>query len=585
MSQLQPAPEQTEESALHSGRLGVLGIVFFVVAAAAPLVGMTGAVPVAIVLGNGAAAPGAYVVAGIVLLLFSVGYAAMATKVTNVGAFFAFVGRGLGIIPGVGSAFVSLVAYLAVQLAVYGFFGGVVTAQMADKVGIHWTWWVWTLIAWAVVTGLSALSVDVGAKLLGVLMTPRAAVAGGHRDRGAVLVEEARRHRLRGVVRTVQHLRRRPRPARPASRIAFAFASYIGFEATAIYGEESKDPHKTVPRATYLAVIAITVIFGYTAFGIVTGLGHTQVVDQTATLSSVGDVPLVNPANVLFTVADTYVGTWMSDLMSWLVISSLFAGLLAFQNSAARYFYAMGRAGVLPRSLDRVNGRGAPWTATVVTSVISFIVIVIFVAKGWDPVLNLFYWFSGLAVIAIALVEILVSIAVIAFFSRHRGEVSMWASLFAPLLSIGGLSVGLWLLMSRFAPAGRHGQGGGRPGRAALGTEHHRLDPRAGAVRDVRDRHDRRQAAASRRGERGRRRRPGDLRRLVRRRAPGTTRVPGASSSTGRSVLGVHRRRVEVLARGADAAELPVAAERGRDDLLALRRLRADVGADRGRAR
>ena len=94
--------------------------------------------------------------------------------------------------------------------------------------------------------------------------------------------------------------------------LAFAFASYIGFEATAIYGEESKDPHKTVPRATYLAVIAITVIFGFTAFGIVTGLGASQVVDQTAKLSSVGDVPLVNPANVLFSVADTYVGSWMS---------------------------------------------------------------------------------------------------------------------------------------------------------------------------------------------------------------------------------------------------------------------------------
>ena len=153
---------------------------------------------------------------------------------------------------------------------------------------------------------------------------------------------------------------------------------------------------------------------------------------------------------MLFSVADTYVGTWMADLMSWLVISSLFAGLLAFQNSAARYFYAMGRAGVLPRVLDRVNGRGAPVVATLTTSVISFVVIVIFVAKDWDPVLNLFYWFSGLAVIAIVFVEILVSVAVIAFFSRHRGEVSIWASLFAPLLSIGGLVVGLWLLMSRF---------------------------------------------------------------------------------------------------------------------------------------
>ena len=39
-------PDTTE--GLRKGRLGVFGIVFFVVAAAAPLVGMTGAVPVAI---------------------------------------------------------------------------------------------------------------------------------------------------------------------------------------------------------------------------------------------------------------------------------------------------------------------------------------------------------------------------------------------------------------------------------------------------------------------------------------------------------------------------------------------------------
>ena len=62
MADLQPAPAESKETALHHGRLGVIGIVFFVVAAAAPLVGMTGAVPVAIVVGNGAAAPGAYVV-------------------------------------------------------------------------------------------------------------------------------------------------------------------------------------------------------------------------------------------------------------------------------------------------------------------------------------------------------------------------------------------------------------------------------------------------------------------------------------------------------------------------------------------
>ncbi|MEY4477081.1 MAG: putative amino acid permease YhdG, partial [Actinomycetota bacterium] len=38
---------------LKKGKLGVAGIAFFVVAASAPMAGMTGTVPVASVLGNG----------------------------------------------------------------------------------------------------------------------------------------------------------------------------------------------------------------------------------------------------------------------------------------------------------------------------------------------------------------------------------------------------------------------------------------------------------------------------------------------------------------------------------------------------
>ncbi len=130
MAHTQSVTDSDATTALHQGRLGVLGIVFFVVAAVAPLVGMTGAVPVAIVLGNGAAAPGAYLAVGITLLLFSVGYAAMSQRVTNAGAFFAYIGRGLGRHAGIASAFVSILAYVAVQLAIYGFFGGLVATEV-----------------------------------------------------------------------------------------------------------------------------------------------------------------------------------------------------------------------------------------------------------------------------------------------------------------------------------------------------------------------------------------------------------------------------------------------------------------------
>src|SRR3954454_24106972 len=143
---LSPAPPETEATSLRAGRLGVVGIVFYVIAAASPLVGMTGALPVAVVLGNGAAVPGAYLAVGIVLLLFSVGYATMSQRVTNTGAFFAYVGRGLGIGPGVGSAYVSLVAYLAIQLAIFGFFGAVMAGQMQSSFDLDLSWWIWSLL-------------------------------------------------------------------------------------------------------------------------------------------------------------------------------------------------------------------------------------------------------------------------------------------------------------------------------------------------------------------------------------------------------------------------------------------------------
>jgi amino acid transporter len=449
MAGLQPAPEETQGTALHHGRLGVLGIVFFVVAAAAPLVGMTGAVPVAIVLGNGAAAPGAYLVVGLVLLLFSVGYGAMGRHVTNAGAFFAYVGRGMGIAPGVGTAFTSLVAYLAVQLAVFGFFGGLMSGQMNAQFDLDLPWYVWTLIAWVLVLALSLASVDIGAKVLGVLMglellsllvVGLAVLFNGGGPEGFDLAASFAPSNIfvGGFAGSA------------GIALAFAFASYIGFEATAIYGEESKDPHKTVPRATYVAVITITVLFALTAWAIVSGLGTSVVVERVVELTTVDGVPLADPAAALFAVATEYVGSWLATVMSWLVVSSLFAGLLAFQNSAARYFFAMGRAGVLPTKLDNVNRSGAPIVASIATSVVTLIVILIFIVQDLDPILNMFFWFSGMTVVAIVFVEMLVCIAVIIFFRREKLDRRPWNTIIAPALAFLALAIGEFLLTSRF---------------------------------------------------------------------------------------------------------------------------------------
>jgi amino acid transporter len=442
-----PAPskplKKSASNALHQSRLVAVDIVFFVIAAAAPLVGMTGALPAAIALGNGAAAPGAYLMVGLVLLLFSIGYAAMSHRVTNVGAFFAYIGRGLGIHLGVGSAFTSLLAYLAIHLSLYGFFGGLV----AEQVGLL-PWWGWSALAWGVVTYLSLRRVDVGARILGFLLVLELLVL--VITSIAIFIQGGPELTNAGASFGPSSILAGGLAGSAGIAFAFAFASFIGFEATAIYGEEAVDPKKTVPQATYMAVTLIALLFAVTSFAVVTGLGSQNVVAKVIELTTVEGVPLANPAAVLFTLASTFVAPWLGKAMEILVISSLFAGLLAFQNSASRYFFALGRVGTLPQVLSDVNRWGAPAAGSLATSAITAIVIFLFAVNGLDPVVNMFFWFSGVAVLAILLIEILVCFAVVAFFQQNPKGVNLLQAKIAPVLASAGLSVGLYLLMSRF---------------------------------------------------------------------------------------------------------------------------------------
>ncbi|MFD0661819.1 hypothetical protein [Thermocatellispora tengchongensis] len=81
-------------SRLKPDALGVLGILFLVLSAQAPLTGIAGALPIAVLLGNGPAVPAAYLVVGLIILLFSVGFAAMGRHVVDAGAFYVYIGKG-----------------------------------------------------------------------------------------------------------------------------------------------------------------------------------------------------------------------------------------------------------------------------------------------------------------------------------------------------------------------------------------------------------------------------------------------------------------------------------------------------------
>jgi amino acid transporter len=415
-------------------KLSTTRIVFLVVAAAAPLAAMVGNVPLALKLGNGPGLPGAFVLATVVLFCFAVGYAAMSRKVVNTGAFYTYVARGLGKPPAVSAAFVAVLSYNALAaglVGAFGYFGSVVL----DGAGIHGVpWLAVSAVGWAVTAVLGYRSVDVSAKVLAVLMIAEILILLlldfgiiGHRGAAAL---PATVFSPSTVFSGALGL-----------ALMFAFASFIGFESAALYGEESHDPQRSIPRATYASVLIIGAFYTFTTWCIVGGGGV-----ETAARLKKGDL-----GTLVLDLNAKYVGPWAHDLMAVFFVTSLLASLLAIHNAASRYMFALGRERILPSALGRFHPRRySPYVASVTQSGVNAVVVLAFAIAGLDPYLSLAASMVGISTLGIVALQMVAAISIIVFFWR-RGEVDVWRTIIAPLIGAVGLCVAAVLLTANYS--------------------------------------------------------------------------------------------------------------------------------------
>jgi amino acid transporter len=425
---------------LKPDSLGVLGILFFVLSAQAPLTGIAGAVPIAVAIGNGAGAPAAYLAAGVVILLFSVGFVAMGRHVVDAGAFYTYVGKGLGRTIGSGSAAVALFSYCAVQACMYGLYGSIVSDLVENYTGARVAWWVWALVTMVIVQILGASGIEMGARILAVFVLAEFSILivfalvtffkGGGPEGLGITDSFSPSAALQGA---------------PGVALMFAVASMFGFEATAIYGEEARDPRKSVPRATYLSVAVITGFFAFTSWMLISAHGASQASNEAGKALESGDAT----AFVFAPIAAQF-GGWVGDVLPILLATSLFAGILAFHNSANRYLFSLGREGLLPWGLTAVNRRHSPWMAGTVQTAIAVLLVMPFAILGKDPVLTLFSWLSGVAVLGVMLLYFLTSVSVVVFFRRSGADTRPWNTLVAPVLGALGIAGAIWLIVENF---------------------------------------------------------------------------------------------------------------------------------------
>lgn len=420
---------------LAAGRLGVWAIVFFVMSAAAPLTVVVSGAPLTVALG-GIGGPGAMLAAGVILMLFAVGFTAMSQHITNAGAFYAYVTQGLGRAMGSGVAVMTTAGYTMLLISLYGLLG-YYAHNTADKLfGIELPWWVWTLAAVALIAFLGVRQVDVGARVLAVLLTAEV----------AIILAVSLAVLVKGGPEPISLAPFNPHNwlVVPGAGTLFVlgFGAYIGFEGTAIYAEEAKRPHHTIPRATYIAIAFLAVFYAFAFWCFILAFGVNGV-QAAVTGKDFGELPFVQ--------VEQYLGTVAVKTAEVLIVTSFLAGIIAFHNAAARYLFSLGRGGLLPSWLGHTHPvHHSPARASYALSAVSAAAILIAVVFGWDPFMDLGNKPYATAVIAIVAAQAICAVAVVAYFARDRRGFSIGRALVAPALGAAGLIAGTWLIASNF---------------------------------------------------------------------------------------------------------------------------------------
>ncbi|RGE18972.1 APC family permease [Leucobacter sp. wl10] len=422
---------------LAKGKLGTFDIVFFVVSAAAPLTVAVSSAPLAFLVG-GIGAPGAMLASGVVLILFAIGFTAMSRFVRNTGAFYAYAAAGLGKPVGIGVAFITVVAYGFLCICFYTMLGFFANLTFAHLFGIDLPWGVWAGLCVVIVGVLGYRRIDVGAKVLAVLLTAEIAIL--LIVSIAVIIQNGT---ALGEPAVASFAPQNVFFAAGASALfVFGFGAFLGFEGTVIYAEEAKQPDRTVPRATYIAIAFLAIFYAFTFWILVVAFG----VDGLMALANSDDFE-----EMMFIAGDNALGAWAGVVMEILIVTSFFAAVLAFHNACARYLFSLGRERLLPAVFARTHPTmRSPHVASLVLTVLSLVTMIIGALSGADPYMGISLWTYAIGVAGLVFAQGVAAVSVIGFFWKDRRGFGFARVVVAPILGAIGLLSAFAVIVLRF---------------------------------------------------------------------------------------------------------------------------------------
>lgn len=207
--------------------------------------------------------------------------------------------------------------------------------------------------------------------------------------------------------------------------VVFAAIGFVGFESTAVFRDEMRDPDRTIPRATYFAIVSIGLFYVLASWAATVAYGRSAVVAAAQN----------DPGGFFTASVQNYLGSVAVHIVSVMLVMSYLAGVICEQSILSRYLHSLGVDGVLGRAVGRVHVRhGSPYVANVLTSAVLLVLFLPWMAEADPTVPSSVLGAAGL--LTLMAVMALASFAVLAYFRRRpRTRAGMWPGTVAPLIA------------------------------------------------------------------------------------------------------------------------------------------------------
>jgi amino acid transporter len=219
--------------------------------------------------------------------------------------------------------------------------------------------------------------------------------------------------------------------------VVFSIFAFSGWESTGPLAEESKNPKRNVPIGLVGSVVILTIYFVFVTWGYLVGIG----------VSKVGSIPTASTFPVATLAQRVWGGAWV--LLLFALLNSAIALSIACFNGGTRTWYAMGRSGVLPKMVGKVNPtRKTPVNAIslqVGVQVLAFACVLIWGAE------DVFFSWANAITIGLVLMYVLCNIGVVRYYlTEGRGQFNPLLHIVVPVIASAAGIVVVW--KSYFSP-------------------------------------------------------------------------------------------------------------------------------------